>query len=283
LTESDGSSLDYTGRLPVSEERVGAPQPSLARIPAGEFLMGAADARPDERPVHRVYVSEFYVGRFAVTHAEYARFVNATGYPAPAIHQLPLIASNGRDNMFKELAAPYIWDNGGPPAGHGSHPVVLVRYRDALAYCRWMSTVLGQTARLPTEAEWEKAARGGLDGKPYPWDDGELDASRCNFLTDPSLKAQSGTRPTATYSPNGYGLYDIVGNVWEWVSDWYSPDYYGADEARDPKGPETGEMRIVRGGSWVTEDPSMFRCAYRHKVPPDTYAYSIGFRIVCVP
>jgi formylglycine-generating enzyme required for sulfatase activity len=254
--------------------------PNLARIPAGDFLMGAADAEDDERPVHRVYVSEFFIGRFAVTHDEYARFIRATGHPAPGIRGLPMIAHGERDSLFRELAAPYVWDHDQPPAGHGSHPVVLVRYDDALAYCRWMSVTLGRTVRLPTEAEWEKAARGGTDGQRYPWGN-DLDPSHGNFLTDAAIKHQRGTRPTGTYPPNAYGLYDVCGNVWEWVSDWYSADYYGLGEMRDPAGPEWGSMRIVRGGSWVNDDVSMLRCAYRHKVPPDTYAYSVGFRIVC--
>lgn len=243
--------------------------------------MGAADEDPDERPVHRVYLSEFCIGRFPVTQDEYARFVSVTGYPAPAIHRLPLITSNGHDSLFKELAAPYVWDNVDPPAGRGSHPVVLVRYEDVLAYCRWFSTVMEREVRLPTEAEWERAARGGVDGRRYPWGDDEPDSSRCSFLTDASLKHQRGTRPTGTYPPNAYGLYDVAGNTWEWVSDWYSADDYGAGDMRDPRGPGHGEVRIVRGGSWVTEDPKMLRCACRHTVPPDTYAYSIGFRIVC--
>jgi formylglycine-generating enzyme required for sulfatase activity len=280
--QNDGGDWDYTGRLPVSDERIGVAQPNLARIAAGVFLMGSAEGKLDERPIHQVYLSEFFIGRYAVTHDEYARFVNATGHRAPAIQQLPLIAS-GRDNLFKELAAPYVWDRRGPPAGRGGHPVVLIGYGDAVAYCGWLSKVLARTVRLPTEAEWEKAARGGVDAQRFPWGDGELDASRCNFLTDPPRKAQRGTRATGTYSPNGYGLYDVAGNVWEWVSDWYSSNYYATVEARDPQGPESGETRIVRGGSWVSEDPSMFRCAYRHEVPPDTYAYSIGFRIVCAP
>src|SRR5947209_20280147 len=108
--------------------------PDLARIPAGDFLMGAADAEEDERPVHRVSVSEFFIGRFPVTHDEYARFVRATGYPPPAIRGLPLIAAGGRDTVFKELAAPYIWTNNEPPAGHGSPPIVLVRSDDAIGY-----------------------------------------------------------------------------------------------------------------------------------------------------
>jgi len=254
--------------------------PNLARIPAGEFLMGAANAQEDERPVHRVYISEFFIGRFPVTQDEYARFVRATGYPAPAVRGLPLIATGGRDEAFREMAAPYVWEQNEPPAGRGSHPVVLVRYDDALAYCGWLSDAIARAVRLPTEAEWEKAARGGAEGMRYPWGD-DIDASRCNFLTDPSAKRQRGTRPTGTFPPNAYGLYDVVGNVWEWVSDWYTHDYYGSGDVRDPRGPASGHMRIVRGGSWVSDDVSMLRCGYRHEVPLDTYAYSVGFRIVC--
>ena len=257
-----------------------ATPPDLARIPAGDFLMGASNAQDDERPVHRVYVSEFFIARFPVTNDEYARFISATGHRAPSIRELPLIASGGRDGLFEELAAAYVWEDGHPPAGHGSHPVVLVPYDDAVAYCRWLSDALGRIARLPTEAEWEKAARGGTDGQRYPWGD-DIDPSRGNFLSDPAVKNERGTRPTGTYPPNGYGLYDMAGNVWEWVSDWYASDYYSISDSRNPRGPESGSMRIVRGGSWVNEDIGMLRCAYRHQVPPDTYAHSVGFRIVC--
>ena len=257
------------------------PQPNLARIPAGNFLMGAADLEPDQRPVHRVYVSEFFIGRFPVTQNEYARFVSLTGYPAPAMGRLPLVAVNGRETEFSEIAAAYLWDDGHPPAGRGSHPVVLVRYEDALAYCRWCSGLLEREVRLPTEAQWERAARGGVDGRRYPWGDEEPDALRCHFLVDPSAKRHGGTRPTGTCPPNAYGLYDVAGNVWEWVTDWYASNYYGAGDLRDPLGPDRGSMRIVRGGAWVTDDVRMLRCAWRHLVPPDTYAYSVGFRIAC--
>jgi sulfatase modifying factor 1 len=258
-----------------------APLPSLARIPAGEFLMGAADADPAERPVHRVHVSEFFIGRFAVTHDEYARFVRSAGYPPPALRSLPLVARSGREQQFRDLAVAYEWELDRPPTGRGTHPVVLVAYEDASAYCRWLSEEVGRTVRLPTEAEWEKAARGGLDGR-YPWGD-RFDPAQCNFLSQPALKAQRGTRPVGVFPPNGYGLYDVSGNVWEWVSDWYAADYYSAGELRDPRGPETGAFRLVRGGSWVNTDPDMLRCAYRHRVPPDTYTHSIGFRIACEP
>lgn len=145
-------------------------------------------------------------------------------------------------------------------------------------YCRWLSESSGRAFRLPTEAEWEKAARGGVEGHRYPWGN-DIDESRCNFLVDPTMKSQRGTRPTGTFPPNPYGLCDVAGNVWEWVSDWYTGDYYSIAMPDNPAGPASGQMRIVRGGAWVTDDVTMLRCAYRHKVPPDTYAYSIGFRV----
>ncbi len=220
---------------------------NLARIPAGEFLMGTPDANTDERPVHRVYVSEFFIGRYLVTQDEYARFLTATGRPAPAVRALPRITTNGREDDFRQLAAPYVWDESGrPPASHRAHPVVLVTFDDATAFCRWTGDQLGRPVRLPTEAEWEKAARGGLEGQRYPWGD-DIDPSRCNFLSDVSVKAQKGTRPTGMFPPNAHGLYDVAGNVWEWVSDWYADDYYSVSEPKDPRGPDAGVFRIVRG------------------------------------
>jgi len=232
--------------------------------------------------VHRVHVSEFFVGRFPVTQDEYARFVRGAPYPPPVVASLPAVASGGRDRAFVETAAGYSWNGADPPPGRATHPVVLVRYDDALAYCQWLGEETGRQVRLPTEAEWERAARGGVEGLRYPWGD-DLDPSRCHFLNDPAAKHERGTRPTGTYPPNPYGLYDVAGNVWEWVSDWYAPDYYSSSATRDPRGPDAGAMRIVRGGSWVNADPGMLRVAYRHRVPPDTYAYSVGFRVVCVP
>src|SRR5205085_1220638 len=117
-------------------------------------------------------------------------------------------------------------------------------------------------------------------GLRYPWGH-DIDESRGNFLANAAVKRQRGTRPAGMFPPNAFGLYDITGNVWEWVSDWYAADYYGQGASHDPRGPAVGNLRIVRGGSWVNDDVSMLRCAYRHKVPPDTFAYSIGFRIVC--
>ena len=240
----------------------------LARIPAGEFLMGLADAAADEHPVHRVHVSEFYIGRCPVTQEEYARFVRATGHPAPAVHVLPLVATVGGESgqsAFTELASRYAWTDEAPPEEHLSHPVVLVRYEDAQAYCEWLSGALDRAVRLPTEAEWEKAARGGQEARQFPWGD-EVDPSLCNFLVDPSLKSQRGTRPAGTYPPNGYGLYDMSGNVWEWVSDWYAPGSYTVGAVRDPAGAPAGRCgssAADRGSTTISgcsAAPTVTRC-----------------------
>jgi formylglycine-generating enzyme required for sulfatase activity len=156
--------------------------------------------------------------------------------------------------------------------------VTLVQHVDAVEYCHWLSGQTGKPFRLPTEAEWEKAARGGLVSRRYPWGD-DIDPSRANFLPDAALKARRGTLPAGSYPCNGYQLYDMAGNVWQWVSDWYDRGYYSSSERRNPQGPPNGRFRCVRGGSWVNDDVSLLRCAHRHEVPGDTYAYSIGFRV----
>lgn len=252
--------------------------PRFARVPAGEFAMGADDGDEDERPVRRVHVDAFWVSVHPVTQQQYYEFVRATHHPPPAVGELPLLVAPGQEASFRELAQPYVWRNGGPPRDRLRHPVTLVTYADAVAYCAWLATATGHPMRLPTEAEWERAARGPLEGRRYPWGD-DIDASRANFLPDPALKRYRGTRSVGSYPPNGFGLYDMSGNVWEWVADWYDADAYSRGAARNPRGPSHGTLRIVRGGSWVTHDVSQLRCAYRHKVPPDTYSYSIGFRV----
>ena len=250
----------------------------MLRIPAGEFLMGSDDSDEDERPVHPVYLDEYFLGAKPVTNAEYARFVAETGYRPIAVREMPaLVAPDFRD-AFRELADRYVWKDGAPPSGLEDHPVTLVQYVDALEYCQWLAALIDKPVRLPTEAEWERAARGGVEGKRYPWGD-DIDPSLANFLPDPSLKYKRGTQPSGTYACNGYGLYDMAGNVWQWVSDWYDSDYYPISEYRNPQGPSFGRFRCVRGGSWVNDDVSFLRCAHRHEVPADTYAYSIGFRI----
>jgi formylglycine-generating enzyme len=250
----------------------------VARIPAGEFAMGASDGEEDERPAHRAYLDEFCIGTCAVTNAEYAQFVRETGHRSPSIRGLPLMVSGDLEAEFRSIAQKYFWNNGTPPEGRERHPVTLVAYEDALAYCAWLASKTGKPVRLPTEAEWERAARGGLDGKRYPWGDA-LDATCAHFLPQPALKAERGTSEVGSYPPNGFQLFDMSGNVWEWVSDWYAPNYYERAQYLNPQGPEAGLMRIVRGGAWVNADGRYLRCSYRHKLPPDSYSYSIGFRI----
>jgi formylglycine-generating enzyme required for sulfatase activity len=250
----------------------------MVRVPAGEFLMGTDGADEDERPVHAVFVDEFYIAPHPVTNADYYRFVCETGYRPAGIYEMPSIVSGPFEDEFQQLAARYVWKDGRPPEGLEHHPVTLVQHRDAVEYSRWLAAATGRAVRLPTEAEWEKAARGGLESRLYPWGD-DIDPACANYLPDVSLKARRGTQPVGTYPCNGYRLFDMAGNVWQWVSDWYDADYYSVSEYRNPQGPPIGRMRCVRGGSWVNEDVSLLRCAHRHEVPPDTYAYSIGFRV----
>lgn len=257
--------------------------PELALIPAGEFVMGSEDAEEDERPPHRVHVDDFLLGVHPVTNLEYARFVRETGHRAPAIYELPLVVTAGnreRERAFRSSGQPYVWTESDPPRDRLDHPVTLVRWDDAVAYCAWLSAATGRAVRLPTEAEWEKAARGGLDAKRFPWGD-RLDRNLANFLSDPAQKASQGTTPCRSYPPNGYGLFDMTGNVWEWVHDWYDSGYYSSSPPRNPDGPDQGPLRIVRGGAWLVGDIRMLSCSHRHKVPADTYSYTIGFRIAC--
>ncbi len=153
---------------------------------------------------------------------------------------------------------------------------MLVGYDDAVAYCRWLSEEIQRTVRLPTEAEWEKAARAGTEGLRYPWGN-DIDGSRGNFL----MRLATMVRLASWIPPTPCGMHDAR------ASDGGSPtgggEYYGVGDTRDPRGPESGHLRLVRGGSWLNDDVLMLRCAYRHKVPADTYAPSVGFKIVCEP
>lgn len=250
----------------------------VVRIPAGEFLMGADDGEDDERPAHRAYVDEFHIGTHPVTNREYGQFVKETGHPSPGVRELPLVVAPAEAEAFRRTAESYAWRDGKPPAGRSHHPVTLVTIEDAVAYCDWLARRTVKPVRLPTEAEWERASRGDLARSRYPWGD-DIDDSRANFLHDPAARSKRGTEPVGSYPPNGFQLFDMAGNVWEWVSDWYAADYYARSQYLNPRGPDAGRLRIVRGGGWVTSDAGSLRCAYRHEVPEDTYAYSIGFRI----
>ena len=263
----------------VSHDRL----PEMARIPAGAFRMGTDEGDEDERPVHLLELDEFHISAHGVTNEAYARFVRQAGHRVPAIYEIPLVVAHGgrdRERSFQQIGAPYAWHDGQPSSDRLLHPVMLVRWQDAVAYCHWLAQLTHKPIRLPTEAEWEKAASGGIEGCTYPSGD-EIDPWAANFLPDLSLKRFHGTRPVGSYPPNPYGLYDMAGNVWEWVSDWYDAGYYASSPARNPQGPPEGRLRVVRGGAWLDADVRLLRRGYRHKVPDDTYSYSIGFRIAC--
>lgn len=256
--------------------------PPAVSIPAGEFVMGAEQGQEDQRPVHRVCLDAYDIAVHPVTVGQYGRFVRETGYRVPDIYEIPMIVAGGgreREQAFRGVAAPYAWPQESPPDDRTDHPVTLVRWEDATAYCGWLSSVIGRFVRLPSEAEWERAARGLEGAGPYPWG-AELDPARANYLSDPARRDRAGTTPVTRFAPNSLGLHDMVGNVWEWVSDWYASDYYTASPEENPRGPQRGAMRVVRGGGWPTSDPDMLTVSYRHTVPPDTYSYSIGFRFV---
>jgi formylglycine-generating enzyme required for sulfatase activity len=230
-------------------------------VPAGEFQMGSLRGRgkDDESPQHSVYLDAYYIGRYPVTNAQYARFVQETD------HQVPFGSSSS--------AKAYNWHQRRktPPKGKEDHPVVLVSWRDAMTYCKWAGL------RLPTEAEWEKAAR-GLEGQTYPWGD-EWNARLCNSFEG----GEGGTTPVGMYSPEGdspYGCADMAGNVWEWSSSlkkWYP---YGANDGREDL--DVDGFRVLRGGSFEDWGGGV-RCAYRSGYNPN-YGYElIGFRAVVEP
>jgi formylglycine-generating enzyme required for sulfatase activity len=213
-------------------------------IPAGEFQMGSDDGNSDERPVHRVYLDAFYMDVYEVTNGLYASCVGAGACTMPR--------SDGSITRFSYYGNPT----------YGDYPVVYMDWRQANAYCTWRG------ARLPTEAEWEKAARGGLEGKTYPWGDQQPDCSTVNFYGLDGCEGD--TTKVGSYAPNGFGLFDMGGNVWEWVGDWYSSDYYDHSPLSNPPGPDSGSQRVYRGGAW--NNPMWgIRVAFRLKNFPEMW------------
>jgi len=229
-------------------------------IPAGDFLMGSDESRENESPARMVYVDTFYIDRYPVTNEEYKRFVDATGHPVPC-YDVEWVQTEG-----------YNWDpeERTPPAGKEKHPIVLVSWQDARAYAAWAGK------RLPTEAEWERAAR-GTDGRRWPWGN-EFAEGYCNTKES----GASGTVPIGQYSPHGdspAGVGDMVGNVWEYTSSLFRPYPYDANDGRESQ--EADGWRVLRGGSWLN-DLDRARCTAR--LDGDFLFYSnLGFRCVASP
>jgi iron(II)-dependent oxidoreductase len=224
---------------------------AMVLIPAGEFTMGRTKLTPDDktgmrplivlddRPEHKVSLKAFRMDKTEVTHGAYARFLEATG-----------------------RRTPYHW----PQRPADDVPIYNVDWEDAKAYCEWSSK------RLPTEAEWERAARGGQEGLSYPWGN-KADPKQARY------NVQTGAGPVGKYLPNGFGLFDMAGSVSEWTTDWFEREYYKRSPAADPKGPETGEYKVIRGGAW-SDPASRITTFYRNWVRPTQRTPNLGFRCV---
>ena len=226
-------------------------EPPMVRIPAGWFLMGSdagQAAQDNERPMHRVWVDAFEMAACQATNANYAQFL-----PPPA-HRKPLH-----------------WDD--PNFSHPEQPVVAPSWFDAVAYCDWLSARSGNRYRLPTEAEWERAARGGAEQKLYPWGDEPLES-----LANYSSRWKTAPECVGLAERNAYGLFDIGANVHEWCSDWFAADYYRVSPERNPQGPAEGKRRASRGGSW-RHQTKVSRCAARSSIPPEFQYADYGFRV----
>ena len=287
---------------PLGETR---PTAGMIRLPGGEFLMGTNDAKgfpqDGEGPVRKVRLSSFSIAPHATTNAEFSRFVDETGYRTEAEEFgwsyvfygfLPAGVSVrgmiGDAPWWKGVDGAFWREPEGPGTAIGArmdHPVVHVSHNDALAYCAWAGV------RLPTEAEWEYAARGGLKGRRFPWGNtltpnGE---HRCNIwqgdfpTRNTAEDGFAGTAPVGSFEPNGYGLYDVSGNVWEWCSDWFSATAHrdgGKAVREDPSGPPAGTARVIRGGSYLCHKSycNRYRVAARSSNTPDSSTGNTGFR-----
>lgn len=219
----------------------------FVRIPEGWFLMGSDDGPAEERPAHRVWVDAFDLGAYPVTARAYARFLAATGHESP------------RDwSVFSVI-----------PDG----PVVGVSWHDCQAYCQWRTSE-GTPVRLPSEAEWERAARGGVDGQRYPWGD-EIPA----WIPQGGCGPLDAPWPVTLGEPNAFGLFGIAANVHEWCADWFAPGYVIDAAERNPAGPASGVRRASRGGSW-RHAVTISRCAARSRLDPSFRYTDYGFRVV---
>lgn len=226
----------------------------LVYVPAGEFIMGD-DARHDpeawdnEVPRRRVYLDGYWIGQYPVTIAQYTAYLRATGQPIDPEWQMQ---------------------------GRAAHPVTPIIWREAAAFCAWAGGVTSLPFALPSEAQWEKAAR-GTDGRRFPWGMDAPDTARCNFGNWIGGTTPVGARSTAGDSP--YGCADMAGNVWEWCADWYARDYYRHAPARNPSGPASGSARVLRGGSFA-DGSWVMRCAFRSWLSPAYTDRDPGFRVV---
>ncbi len=257
-------------------------KPGITNIPmvyvqGGSFNMGSNDDGDNAKPIHRVTVNSFYMGKYELTVADFRKFIMATGYKTTAEQD----GWAGVGNKFEKTNG-VTWQDDSygvkrPPA-QDNHPVIYVSWDDATRYCQWLSSQTGKTYRLPTEAEWEYAARGGNKSKGYTY-------SGSNDLTSVAWVKANGnnqTNPVGQKEANELGIYDMTGNQWEYCQDWFGADYYANSPAQNPQGPATGDHRVIRGGSWNSSAQNC-RPAVRLNEPIDHHTSNLGFRVVLVP
>ncbi len=263
-------------------------QVTMIRLPGGTFQMGSQNPRhPDRQPVHEVRVGAFWVDVREVTNRKFARFVAETGYQTTAEQAGKSRVFERRSGSWKVVAGADWHHPTGPEssiAGREEFPVVQVSWYDAVSYCRWAGK------RLPTEAEWEYAARGGLHDARYPWGrvetpDGRLQANYWQGWFPDQDTGADGFRnvaPVGSFTANRFGLYDLAGNVWEWCADWYDEDAYGLAAKVNPQGPETGRNKVRRGGSWLCAEnySDGIQVSARDDASPSTSTNHTGFRCV---
>jgi formylglycine-generating enzyme required for sulfatase activity len=231
-------------------------EPQSVSIQAAWFFMGSATGQDCEHPVHRVWVDAFQLAATQVTNAEYAHFLRSTGSHPPPFWS---------DKNFDDP----------------QQPVTGVSWFEADHYCRWLSSQTARAYRLPTEAEWERAARGGLEQQDFPWGNDPPQS-----LPDYAARWQTGPERVAIYAPNTFGLYNMCDNVHEWCSDWYDPNYYSVSPERSPRGPEPrpglAQRKASRGGSW-RHHVKVSRCSTRSSIPPEFQYADYGFRVARDP
>jgi formylglycine-generating enzyme required for sulfatase activity len=237
----------------IEEKPIAPPPAGMVLIPGGYYTMGSDSI--NECPKHRVYVQAFYLDKCEVTNRQYKIFVDSTGHPAPL--------------SFRD-----------PDLNKPDQPVVGVSYFDAMAYAQWAGK------RLPTEAEWERAARGGLEDKAFPWGN-EDPFTRCNYApVKKGGKDADGyeySAPVGRFTPNNYGIYDMAGNVWEWCYDLYDSSYYSVSPDSNPMGPDSGYPHVLRGGSWLSIFPKYLTCSSRLELRPFIKDRYYGFRCAKTP
>ena len=240
----------------------------MVHIVGGKFQMGGIDGATFESPVHSVELSDFLIDAKMVTNSDFAAFVESTGYVTTAESRGYAWGFNGTD--YGDIDGLH-WKSYATSERH-NHPVLLVSWFDAKAYADW------QGKALPTEAQWEFVARDGLNGKLFPW--GDERPSRDNCVFDRPQSAMPGTAPVGSLAPNSFGVFDLVGNAWEWCEDWYSPNFYARSPRENPQGPSSGTTKVRRGAAWNVVQDFRLRCSNRGAMKPDSTVPNLGFRCV---